>query len=114
MVPAVIDSKANTHSSTLSTVRPTRLILAYTTRATPSKPKNRPSHWRGRTDSPINGAAQAVSTGCMPTMSAERPAGMPSLMAQQEQQHAQEEQQQKGQGRRIGQAELGHDKTCAP
>ncbi|MNT82008.1 hypothetical protein D3C72_2216780 [compost metagenome] len=83
MVPAVIDSSANTHSSTLSTVRPTRLIFAYTTRATPSKPKNRPSHWRGRTDSPISGAAQAVSTGCMPTIRADRPAGMPSLIAHQ-------------------------------
>ncbi|MNN91802.1 hypothetical protein D3C81_2099680 [compost metagenome] len=83
MVPIVIDSSAITHSAMLSQVRPITVILFATTSATPHRPKIRPIHWRGRTRSPISGAANAVSTGCMPTISADKPAGMPSLIAHQ-------------------------------
>ena len=63
--------------------KPMMLILFDTTSPTPPKPNNRPIHWRGLTISPIIGAANAVSTGCMPTISAARPAGMPSRIAHQ-------------------------------
>jgi len=52
--------------------------LLPTTSATPPKPSASPAHCRAETRSPSSApASAAVSSGCMPTTSAEMPAGRP-------------------------------------
>jgi hypothetical protein len=80
-VPLVIDSSASRHRPMAAGGKPARLIRAATTRATPPSPSSRPTHWRRLTRSPTRGAAKAVRMGCMPTIRADSPAGMPSLIA---------------------------------
>ncbi|MNM86981.1 hypothetical protein D3C81_991510 [compost metagenome] len=55
--------------------------LLATTSATPAMPSSRPSHWRPLMRSPNRAAISAVRIGCMPAISADTPAGMPSLIA---------------------------------
>ncbi len=80
-VPTVIASSAPTAKAMLDGGIAMTAILSRTTSSTPRKPSAKPTHWRAVTRSPIAGAANAVMTGCSPTISAVSPAGMPSAIA---------------------------------
>ena len=56
-------------------------ILALTTRTKPASPSIKPSHWRRLTWLPREDIQIAVSTGCKPTISDDRPEPMPALTA---------------------------------
>ena len=58
------------------------LTRSCTTRKIPSMPRTSPPHCRGITGSPSRRLATVdVSSGCSPTIKAERPAGIPCLIA---------------------------------
>jgi hypothetical protein len=55
--------------------------LRATTKASPKKPNNKPNHWRRDTWPPREDNQMAVSTGCKPTIKADKPEPMPALTA---------------------------------